>query len=75
MSQTSIVIIDVKPPDVDNQNLSLLQRFLSPTELITRYYCFHSNCASLTKPESIEHKVHVQRAIEFEEALIALRSR
>jgi hypothetical protein len=48
-------------------------RFISPTELLTRYYLFHANCEALVEPDALERDVHSKRAREFEEALEILQ--
>ena len=60
---------DIHHQAEEKHRINLLQRFRSPTELLTHYYEFHANCEALVPPEAIEKDVHSHRAREFEEAL------
>ncbi len=47
----------------------LRERFLSPSELITRMATFHANAACLVIHGSPEHEIHSRRAMEYANAL------
>lgn len=66
---SSSTLEEIEQQAQDKLRISLSQRFISPIELLTRYEAFHTNAATLLKPETLEYDIHVKRSKEFGEAL------
>lgn len=58
------------PTESNSEELRrLAERFLSPLELLGRYYAFHANAEALTQPNSTINIFHSVKLSEFDDAI------
>lgn len=72
----SDAIESLSAPEYDNVRKRLTERFLSPEDLLMRFYTFHANAEMLTAnptyPDErikLVNEIHSTRAAQYKEAL------